>query len=301
MNTVVGFIGPEYLTTPGRSSARRAGGSLHGQAAPASDGLRRLLHQPSDADQNDIVNSGRPADRGGVNYLMSCRSATTPMLNYQSARTHDVRCPRQTPRREAGARVPRLGSGEGLPGCRWPAGGARSATCPSSWASKEVDTNGATREAELRKIGAAAISRLGARARRPMSPRRPPPALRVIPLPDLAEVNIRETSLRSHARSAEAAMAAKKHTTTLPRHRPGRPPVPDRALVCFRADHAAARDAVMLEVDEVLPDGWAAAHGLSPLQLAGGRSRKQFLTPSRIWAAGSDDASMAIIRGQRAR
>jgi ethanolamine ammonia-lyase large subunit len=43
VNTVVGFIGPEYLYD---NHARRAGGPFLRQAARPADGRRRLLHQP---------------------------------------------------------------------------------------------------------------------------------------------------------------------------------------------------------------------------------------------------------------
>ena len=46
VNTVVGFIGPEYLYDGKQIIARRTGGSLLRQAARPADGLRRLLHQP---------------------------------------------------------------------------------------------------------------------------------------------------------------------------------------------------------------------------------------------------------------
>jgi ethanolamine ammonia-lyase large subunit len=45
VNTVVGFIGPEYSTTTVRLFAR-LGRSLHGQAERHLNGLRLLLHQP---------------------------------------------------------------------------------------------------------------------------------------------------------------------------------------------------------------------------------------------------------------
>ena len=46
VNTVVGFIGPEYLYDGKQIIRARAGRSLLRQAARAADGLRRLLHQP---------------------------------------------------------------------------------------------------------------------------------------------------------------------------------------------------------------------------------------------------------------
>ena len=46
VNTVVGFIGPEYLADGQADHARRAGGPFLRQAAGSADGVRRLLHQP---------------------------------------------------------------------------------------------------------------------------------------------------------------------------------------------------------------------------------------------------------------
>ncbi len=45
VNSVVGFIGPEYLVRRAADHSRRARRSFHGQAAGAADGLRCVLHE----------------------------------------------------------------------------------------------------------------------------------------------------------------------------------------------------------------------------------------------------------------
>ena len=51
VNSVVGFIGPEYLFDERQIIRAGLGRSFHGQAAGPAHGCRRLLHQPR---------SGRP-------------------------------------------------------------------------------------------------------------------------------------------------------------------------------------------------------------------------------------------------
>ena len=90
VNTVVGFIGPEYLFDGKQIITRRLGGSFLRQAYGRADGRRRLLHQPC---------RGRPGRMdallallvaGGVNFVMGVPGADDVMLGYQSTSFHDA-------------------------------------------------------------------------------------------------------------------------------------------------------------------------------------------------------------------
>jgi ethanolamine ammonia-lyase large subunit len=69
VNTVVGFIGPEYLYDARQIQRAGSGGSLHGQAHRRVDGRRRLLHQPRPRRPERHREPGGDADRGGLQLL----------------------------------------------------------------------------------------------------------------------------------------------------------------------------------------------------------------------------------------
>ncbi|WP_042355562.1 ethanolamine ammonia-lyase subunit EutB [Bacillus rubiinfantis] len=96
VNTVVGFIGPEYLYN--NKQVIRAGledhfmGKLHG--IPMGVDICYTNHIK--ADQNDIEDLGVLLTAAGVNFIIATPMGDDCMLNYQSMSYHDVATLRQT-------------------------------------------------------------------------------------------------------------------------------------------------------------------------------------------------------------
>ncbi|TBL76473.1 ethanolamine ammonia-lyase subunit EutB [Paenibacillus thalictri] len=96
LNTVVGFIGPEYLYD--NKQVIRAGledhfmGKLHG----ISMGVDICYTNHIKADQNDIEDLGVLLTAAGVNFIIATPMGDDCMLNYQSMSYHDVATLRQT-------------------------------------------------------------------------------------------------------------------------------------------------------------------------------------------------------------
>lgn len=96
LNTVVGFIGPEYLYDS--KQVIRAGledhfmGKMHGIPM----GVDVCYTNHIRADQNDMENLGVLLTAAGVNYVIACPMGDDCMLNYQSLSYHDVASIRQT-------------------------------------------------------------------------------------------------------------------------------------------------------------------------------------------------------------
>ncbi|XVH31630.1 ethanolamine ammonia-lyase subunit EutB [Haloferacaceae archaeon DSL9] len=90
VNTVVGFIGPEYLYDG--KQVVRAGledvfmGKLHG----ISMGIDACYTNHIQADQNDIENLSMLLTAGGTNYFIAVPMGDDVMLNYQSNSFHDA-------------------------------------------------------------------------------------------------------------------------------------------------------------------------------------------------------------------
>ncbi len=90
VNTVVGFIGPEYLYNS--KQVIRAGledhfmGKLHG--LPMGVDVCYTNHMK--ADQNDMENLAVLLVAAGVNFLIGVAMADDCMLNYQSLSFHDI-------------------------------------------------------------------------------------------------------------------------------------------------------------------------------------------------------------------
>ncbi|MBN2984427.1 ethanolamine ammonia-lyase subunit EutB [Cohnella algarum] len=90
VNTVVGFIGPEYLYDS--KQVTRAGledhfmGKLHG--LPMGVDVCYTNHMK--ADQNDMENLGVLLASAGVNFLIGVAMGDDCMLNYQSLSFHDI-------------------------------------------------------------------------------------------------------------------------------------------------------------------------------------------------------------------
>lgn len=96
VNTVVGFIGPEYLYDS--KQVTRAGledhfmGKLHG--LPMGVDVCYTNHMK--ADQNDIENLGVLLTAAGCNYFMGVPAGDDIMLNYQTTGYHDIETLRET-------------------------------------------------------------------------------------------------------------------------------------------------------------------------------------------------------------
>jgi ethanolamine ammonia-lyase large subunit len=89
VNTVVGFIGPEYLYDA--KQITRAGLEDHfmGKLMGISMGVDDCYTNHAIADQNDLENLAVLLAAAGVNYLMSLPMGDDIMLNYQSTSFHD--------------------------------------------------------------------------------------------------------------------------------------------------------------------------------------------------------------------
>jgi len=89
VNTVVGFIGPEYLYDS--KQVIRAGLEDHfmGKLTGISMGCDACYTNHMKADQNDIENLAMMLVAAGCNYVMGVPHGDDPMLNYQCTGYHD--------------------------------------------------------------------------------------------------------------------------------------------------------------------------------------------------------------------
>lgn len=90
VNTVVGFIGPEYLYDS--KQVNRAGLEDHfmGKLQQLPMGVDVCYTNHMKADQNDMDNLAVLLAAAGVNYLIGVPMADDCMLNYQSTSYHDI-------------------------------------------------------------------------------------------------------------------------------------------------------------------------------------------------------------------
>jgi ethanolamine ammonia-lyase large subunit len=95
INTVVGFIGPEYLFDG--KQIIRAGLEDHfcGKLLGLPMGCDVCYTNHAEADQKDMDNLLTLLAVGGVTYVMGVPGADDIMLNYQSTSYHDVLAIRQ--------------------------------------------------------------------------------------------------------------------------------------------------------------------------------------------------------------
>ena len=96
VNTVVGFIGPEYLYDS--KQVIRAGLEDHFMAklSGVPMGCDCCYTNHMQADQNDIENLALLLGAAGVNYILGVPSSDDIMLNYQTNAYHDVNTGRET-------------------------------------------------------------------------------------------------------------------------------------------------------------------------------------------------------------
>ena len=90
MNTVVGFIGPEYLYDA--RQVTRAGLEDHfmGKLTGIPMGCDCCYTNHMMADQNDIENLSLLLASAGVNYILGVPTSDDVMLNYQTNAYHDA-------------------------------------------------------------------------------------------------------------------------------------------------------------------------------------------------------------------
>ena len=89
VNTVVGFIGPEYLN--GREIVRAAvEDHFCGKLLGLPMGVDVCYTNHADADQDDVDTALTLLAAAGVNYIMGVPGADDVMLNYQSTSFHDA-------------------------------------------------------------------------------------------------------------------------------------------------------------------------------------------------------------------
>lgn len=95
VNTVVGFIGPEYLYNS--TQVVRAGLEDHfmGKLTGISMGCDACYTNHMKADQNDVENLAVLLSAAGCNYFMGIPHGDDPMLNYQCTSFHDTPTLRQ--------------------------------------------------------------------------------------------------------------------------------------------------------------------------------------------------------------
>ena len=95
VNTVVGFIGPEYLYDS--KEVIRAGLEDHfmGKLTGIPMGVDICYTNHMKADQNDIENLGVLLTAAGCNYFMGIPAGDDIMLNYQSSGYHDIQAFRE--------------------------------------------------------------------------------------------------------------------------------------------------------------------------------------------------------------
>ncbi len=95
VNTVVGFIGPEYLYDSRQIT--RAGLEDHfmGKLTGVSMGADACYTNHANADQNSMDNLMVILASAGINYVMGVAAADDIMLNYQSTSFHDTASVRQ--------------------------------------------------------------------------------------------------------------------------------------------------------------------------------------------------------------
>jgi ethanolamine ammonia-lyase large subunit len=96
VNTVVGFIGPEYLYDS--KQIIRAGLEDHfmGKLTGISMGCDACYTNHAKADQNDVENLALLLSSAGCNYFMGIPHGDDVMLNYQCTSYHDAPSLRQT-------------------------------------------------------------------------------------------------------------------------------------------------------------------------------------------------------------
>ena len=93
VNTVVGFIGPEYLYDAKQVIRAGLEDVFMGKLTGISMGCDVCYTNHMKADQNDIENLAVLLTAAGVNYFIGVPMGDDPMLNYQCGAFHDGAAP----------------------------------------------------------------------------------------------------------------------------------------------------------------------------------------------------------------
>ncbi len=96
VNTVVGFIGPEYLYNSREISRAALEDHFMGKLSGLSMGCDCCYTNHADADQNSNENLGFLLASAGCNFVIAMGLGDDTMLNYQTMAFHDVATIRQT-------------------------------------------------------------------------------------------------------------------------------------------------------------------------------------------------------------
>jgi hypothetical protein len=89
VNSVVGFIGPEYLATASRSPAPASKTTSWASSAASRWAATPATPTTPSADQNDVENLEMLLAAAGVNYLMGIPAGDDVMLNYETTSFHN--------------------------------------------------------------------------------------------------------------------------------------------------------------------------------------------------------------------
>ncbi len=95
VNTVVGFIGPEYLYDSKQVIRAGREGHFMGKLSGIPMGCDCCYTNHMMADQNDIENLALLLGSAGVNYILGVPTSDDIMLNYQTNAYHDVNAVRE--------------------------------------------------------------------------------------------------------------------------------------------------------------------------------------------------------------
>jgi len=95
VNTVVGFIGPEYLYDGKQITRAALEDHFCGKLLGLPMGVDVCYTNHAEADQNDMDNLLTLLSAAGVNYIMGVPGADDVMLSYQSTSFHDAQYVRQ--------------------------------------------------------------------------------------------------------------------------------------------------------------------------------------------------------------
>jgi ethanolamine ammonia-lyase large subunit len=96
LNTVVGFIGPEYLYDGKQILRAGLGDHFCGKPPGVPMGVDVCSTNHAEADQGDMATLRTCLGVAGVNYVMGLPGADDVMLGYQSTSVHDSHYLRQT-------------------------------------------------------------------------------------------------------------------------------------------------------------------------------------------------------------